>query len=98
MHNVCIEQKVCWGCGSKSSFRMAGGKKKRFSAGEIIETIFNDEDSNDKDLDCGSNMEICPDSKNEENSDIDILEQLQRLEIERQQHEAIAIGAVSCTY
>ena len=47
---------------------------------------------------CGSDMEICPDSENEENSDIDISEQLQSIEIERKQHEAIATGTVSCIY
>ena len=44
----------------------------------------------DDDFDCESDMEICPDSEDEENNDIDISEQLQRLEIERQQHEALA--------
>ena len=72
---------------------MAEGNKKRFSAQEIFEAVFNDED-----FGCGSNMEICPGSENEENSDIDISEQLQRLEIERQQHEALATGTLSWIY
>ena len=40
------------GCSSKYSFRMAEGNKKRFSAGEVIEANFNDENINDKDFDC----------------------------------------------
>ena len=81
------------GCGSEYSFKLAEGNKMRFSAGEVTEAIFNHED-----FGCGSHIELCPDSENEENSDIDISEQLQRLEIKRQQHEAIAIGIVSCIY
>ena len=55
---------------------MVEGNKKRFSTGEVIEPIFNDEHGNDEDYDCKSDMEICPDTENEENSDIDISEQL----------------------
>ena len=43
-------------------------------------------------------MQICPDSKNEENSDIGISEQFQRLEIERQIPGAIATGTESHLY
>ena len=67
VHNVCTKQKVRWGCGSTYSFRMAEGNKKRFSPGEVFEEIFNNED-----IDCGCDMEMCPDSENEENSDIGI--------------------------
>ena len=41
------------GCGSKNSINMTEGNKKRFSAGEVIEAIFIDENSNDEDFDCG---------------------------------------------
>ena len=58
-HNICIKQKYDRWCGSEHSFKMAEGNKKRFSAGEVIETIFTDEDSNDEDFDCRSDMEIC---------------------------------------
>ena len=64
---------------------MAEGRKKRFSAGEVLEAIFADRDSNDEDFDCGSDIEIVPDSENEEYSDIDISEQLESLQIEIQQ-------------
>ena len=42
-------------------------------------------DSDDEDFDCGSDIEIVPDSENEEYSDIDISEQLESLQIEIQQ-------------
>ena len=77
---------------------MAEGNKNRFSAEVVIEAIFNDGDSNTEDIDCGSGMEICPNNQNEENSYIDISEQHQRLEIERQQQEAIAPVTVLCTH
>ena len=53
--------------------RASGWQKdiRRDFAGEVIEAIFNDED-----FDCESDMEICPDSENEENSDIGISEHL----------------------
>ena len=47
--------------------------------------FFADRDSNDEDFDCGSDIEIVPDSQNEEYSDIDISEQLESLQIEIQQ-------------
>ena len=64
---------------------MTEGRKKRFSAGEVLEAIFADTDSNDEDFDCGSDVEIIPDSENEEYSDLDISEQLDSLQIETQQ-------------
>ena len=56
---------------------MAEGNKKRFSSGEVNKAIFNDEDSNDEDFDCGSDTEIYPNSEKLINSDMDITEQLQ---------------------
>ena len=64
---------------------MAEGRKKRFSAGEVLEAIFADRDSNDEDFDCHSDIEIVPDSENEEYRDIDISEQLESSQIETQQ-------------
>ena len=54
---------------------MAEGRGKRYSAGEAIEAIFADEDSNDETFDCGYDLDIIPDSENEgdsESSDLDI--------------------------
>ena len=54
---------------------MAEGRGKRYSAREVIEAIFADEDSNDKTFDCGCDLDIIPDSENEgdsESSDLDI--------------------------
>ena len=67
-----------------SPCKIAEGRKKRFSAGEVLEAIFADRDSN-KDFDCGSDIEIVPDSENEEYSDIYISEPLESLQIEIQQ-------------
>ena len=64
---------------------MTEGRKKRFSAGEVLEAIFADTDSNDEDFDCGSDVEITPDSENSEYSGVDISEQLDSLQIETQQ-------------
>ena len=54
---------------------MAEGRGKRYSAGEAIEAIFADEDSNDETFDCGYDLDIIPGSENEvdsESSDLDI--------------------------
>ena len=54
---------------------MAEGRGKRYSAGEAIEAIFTDEDSNDETFDCGHDLDIIPDSENEgdsESSDLGI--------------------------
>ena len=54
---------------------MAERRGKRYSAGEAIEAIFADEDSNDETFDCGYDLDIIPDSENEgdsESSDLDI--------------------------
>ena len=53
---------------------MAGRVSKWFSAGEALEAIFTDKDSEDKNFDCGSDIEYVPNSENEsasEESDLD---------------------------
>ena len=37
---------------------MADKYKKRYTAGDALEAIFNDEDSLDEQFDCGSDVEI----------------------------------------
>ena len=51
---------------------MAEGRGKRYSAGEDIDAMFADEDSNDESFDCGYDLDIIPDSENEGSSDLDI--------------------------
>ena len=50
---------------------MADRGRKLFSVGEAIEAIFADQDSDNDNFDCGSDIEYCPDSEdvsaNEEN-------------------------------
>ena len=50
---------------------MADRGRKPFSVGEAIKAIFTDQDSDNENLDCGSDVEYCPDSEdvsaNEEN-------------------------------
>ena len=50
---------------------MADRGRKLFSVGEAIEAIFTDQDSDNDNFDCGSDVEYCPDSEdvsdNEEN-------------------------------
>ena len=58
-----LQKKVYLGCGSKYSFQMAEVHIKWFSAEGAIEVIFNNQDSNDADYDCGCDIEICPDSE-----------------------------------
>ena len=50
---------------------MADKSKKCFSASEVLEAIFEDEDSHDDQFDCGSDAEIMPDSDQDEDSDLD---------------------------
>lgn len=53
---------------------MADRRRKRYSASEILEAVFADEDSGDDNFDCGSDAEIIPDSENNstcEDSDLD---------------------------
>ena len=46
--------------------------KKCFSAGEVLEALFEDQDSHDEQFDCGSDVEMVEDSKESENdSDLD---------------------------
>ena len=54
---------------------MAERGRKRYSAGEAMEAIIADEDSNDKNFDCSYDLIIIPDSENDrdcESSDLDI--------------------------
>ena len=54
---------------------MAEGRGKRYSAGEAIEAMFADEDSNDETFNSGYDLDIIPDCENEEDSessDLDI--------------------------
>ena len=44
------------------SFNMVERVSKQFSAGEALEAIFADEDSEDENFDCGSNIEYVPNS------------------------------------
>ena len=50
---------------------MADRGRKLFSVGKAIEAIFTDQDSDNDNFDCGSDVEYCPDSEdvsaNEEN-------------------------------
>ena len=51
---------------------MADKYKKRYTAGEALEAIFNDDNSLDEQFDCGSDVEKVPDSAETENdSDLD---------------------------
>ena len=63
---------------------MAEGGKKRFSTSEAIELIFADQDSNDEDIDCGSDLDFIGESENEDEIDITITELINRLEVESQ--------------
>ena len=67
---------------------MADKYKKRYTAGEALEAIFNDEDSLDEQFDCGSDVEIVPDSAESENdSDLDaqITQIISNLELQDQE-------------
>ena len=67
------------------SFNMAERGKKKYSVGEALEAIFEDEDSNDDQFDCGSDAEIVPDSAESENdSDLDsqIVQIISNLDLE----------------
>ena len=56
------------------SFNMVDRGRKLFSAGEAIEAIFTDQDSDNDNFDCGSDVEYCPGSEdvsaNEENESV----------------------------
>ena len=68
---------------------MADKYKKRYTAGEALEEIFNDEHSLDEQIDCGSDVEIVPDSKESEN-DNDLHAQITQIisNLELQDQEA----------
>ena len=54
---------------------MAEGRRKRYSAGEAIDSIFADKDSNDETFDYGYDLDFISDSENErdsESSDLNI--------------------------
>ena len=52
---------------------MADKAKKRYSAAEVLEAIFDDEDSLDDQFDCGSDVEMIPDSADSSSdSDLDL--------------------------
>ena len=56
------------------SFIMAERGRKRFSAEEVLEVIFADEDSSNENFDCGSDVECVPNSEADsacEESDLD---------------------------
>ena len=64
---------------------MAERGKKRYTAGEVLEAIFEDDDSNDEQFDCGSDIEAVPDSaESESDSDLDtqMIQIISNLEIE----------------
>ena len=48
---------------------MAEGRGKRYSAGEAVEEIFADEDSNDENFDCGYNLDSIPNSETKVDSE-----------------------------
>ena len=49
---------------------MAERGKKRYTTGEVLEAIFEDDDSNDEQFDCRSDVEAVPNSA-ENDSDLD---------------------------
>ena len=64
---------------------MAERGKKRYTAGEVLDAIFVDDNSNDEQFDCGSDIEAVPDStESESDSDLDtqIIQIISNLEIE----------------
>ena len=78
---------------------MAEKGKKCFSAGEVLEAIFQDQDSHDEQFYCGSDIEMVEDSEESENdSDLDsqIVQIITNLQLEDEeqkgyQQEAIAL-------
>ena len=67
---------------------MADKYKKRYTAGEVLEAIFNDEDSLDEQFDYGSDVEIVPDSVESENGsdlDVQITQIISNLELQDQE-------------
>ena len=71
---------------------MAERGKKRYTAGEVSEAIFEDDDSNDEQFDCGSDIEAVPDSaESESDSDLDIqiIQIISNLEIEDKRNKEV---------
>ena len=71
---------------------MAERGKKRYTAGEVLEAIFEDEDSNDEQFDYGSDVEAVLDSaKSESDSDLDtqIIQIISNLEIEEKGNKQV---------
>ena len=53
---------------------MAERSRKRYTVGEVLEAVFADKDSDNEHFDCGSDVEIVPDSEDDstcEESDVD---------------------------
>ena len=44
---------------------MADRERKLYSVGEAIEAIFTNQDSDNYNFDCGSDVEYCPDSEDD---------------------------------
>ena len=64
---------------------MADKAKKRYSTAEVLEAIFDDQDSLDDQFDCGSDVEIMPDivdSSNDSDLDLQISQIISNLELE----------------
>ena len=75
---------------------MAEGRARRYSAGEAIEAIFADEDSNDETFYCRYDSDIIPDSENEgdsESSDLDI--QIEGLTLQ-ESNKAESLTGMNC--
>ena len=75
---------------------MAEGRGKRDSAGEAIEAILANEDSNDETFDCGYDLDIIPDSENEgdsQSSDLDTQTEGLRLQ---QSNKAECLTGMNC--
>ena len=56
------------------SFNMAERGRKQYILGEVLEAVFADKDSDNKNIDCGSDVEFVPDSEDDsacEESDVD---------------------------
>ena len=64
---------------------MADKAKKKYSTAEVLEAIFDDQDSLDDQFDCGSDVEIMPDtadSSNDSDLDLQISQIISNLELE----------------
>ena len=50
---------------------MAAKGRRNFSAAEALELVFADEDSDNANFDCGSDLEVVPDSEDSGDSDLE---------------------------